>query len=239
MNRPLRIAVAAAAVVAVTVVGANLADRWSSAADRSPTPTPSHLPFEPGLIDSARTIELRGPSTAAPAVGWPSFVTAFVPGGWTQQSLARGGALTIDDATLTVGSVGNLLAEPCTAGAERGPERTPPMGSTVDDLVEAIRSIPGLETTDPVAVTLAGFVGKRIDLTHPATSACSRLTLWLTPPSRGESWAVDSIEGWHHWLWILDVDGLRFVVLASFSPTASDRREAELQQIVESIQIAR
>lgn len=57
------------------------------------------------------------------------------------------------------------------------------------------------------------------------------------PSNFSETWGVSSFEGWHHWLWILNVDAQRFVVDASHAPDASDRVRAEVLQIVNSIEI--
>ena len=107
-----------------------------------------------------------------------------------------------------------------------------PVGPTVDDFANALADHPLLEVTTPVDVTLAGYSGKYVDLQVPSDiSAC---------PSSYRPWepgiyAQGPSHRWH--LWILDVDGVRVVVTTTDYAGTSPQRQAELQAIVDSIQI--
>ena len=59
---------------------------------------------------------------------------------------------------------------------------------------------------------------------------------WARHP-RAPGWGFRLEPGWRHQLWVLDVDGLRFVVNAGIALDASARAESELLQIVKSIDI--
>jgi hypothetical protein len=85
--------------------------------------------------------------------------------------------------------------------------------------------------TDPVDVTLAGYAGKYLDLQVPADiSMCPVYRPW--DPG---IFAQGASHQWH--LWILDVDGLRFVVQSTDYPGTSAKDRRELQAIVDSIRI--
>lgn len=218
----------------------------------SPIPTPSESPLEtaipfvprPGTLESG-TYRMLGPSSGAESTGWPSAVIVTVPSGWYAQSEARGAGLLGGrypsgnaTAELNFGSVGNVLGDPCSSGGSGG-NIVQPIGPSVEDLVSALKSLPVLEISEPVDVTLDGFSAKRMEIAHPVGEAgCAYLELWLTPPARGESWSVRSREGWRTTLWILDVQGLRFVVIASYDQRANvPDLVAEMQQMVDSIDI--
>lgn len=243
----LRLAVVTAVLIA-SLIGIRLFTGPSvgDAPGPSMTPEPSHaVPFvisgptsgpgstavEPG------TYRMRGPGES-PA-GWPSTVIVTIPDGWYAWSAVRGAGLvrTVEAplAELNFSSVGNLIADRCTYQVDRGPLLGPSVGPSVNDLVAGLRSLPGLAFTEPVDTTLDGWHGKRLELTPPA--ACGTAALWLTPPGGGESWDVHAREGWHTTLRILDVDGLRFVVIAAYELDAPADVQLELQQMVDSIDI--
>ena len=200
-----------------------------------PTSGPGLTPEEPG------TYRMRGPGEQGPA-GWPASVIVTIPEGWYARSAVRGGGLarSEDDqlAGLNFSSVHNLVADPCSS-SDAGLE--PAVGSSVADLVAGLRSLPGLEFDTPVDVTLDGWAGTRLELTHPAgcgSGADGRAELWVTTPAfGGESWTANSLPGWHTTLWILDIDGLRFVVIAAYELDAPEDVRLELEHIVDSIDI--
>jgi hypothetical protein len=97
----------------------------------------------------------------------------------------------------------------------------------------------GVEVTDTAQVTFDGFAGTRVRLTMPTgIPDCDYLTLWRSPPdSRLESWNHVTRQGWVHEMWILDVDGLRFVIDAGHAPSAPDEIRDELRDMVYTIDI--
>ena len=123
-----------------------------------------------------------------------------------------------------------LYSDPC--------HSTPPpdiaVGPTVEDFANAIASHPDLDATDPVDVTLAGYSGKYIDLQLPADTLHARLTASFgrTSPAM---YAQGNSDQWH--LWILDVAGVRVVIQSMDYPDTPSEKQAELQAIVDSIQI--
>jgi len=261
MNSTLKLAIAAAAVVAVAVAGVNLLPGRGDVAGppaiptATPTATPSHEPSPtvpyvvsgpvsgPGSTAVAPgTYRMRGPG-ASPA-GWPSTVIVTIPDGWEANSVLRGAGLTWtgDDgqplARLSFSSVGKLFADPCASRGRGDAMLEPPLGPSVDELVAGLRSLPVFEFTEPVDVTLDGWAARRLQVTHPAgCGEGEEVDLWRTPPDAGETWGISSREGWHSTLWVLDVDGLRFVVIAAYELDARGDVRLELERMVDSIDI--
>jgi hypothetical protein len=204
----------------------------------TPKPSPAAAPtapfVRPGAVEPGR-YRMYGPMGQA---GWPGRVIVTIPDGWSIQKPAFGAALRRSSpavAELVFTSVGNLVVDPCFPGGDWGPLLEPPLGPSVDDLVAGLRSLPLMEFGEPVDVTLDGWDGKRLELIHPA--GCGSAVLGITPPAGGDIWGVYSREGWHSTLWILDIDGLRFVVMASYVVDAPADAKVDLQQMVDSIDI--
>jgi hypothetical protein len=126
-----------------------------------------------------------------------------------------------------------LFFDPC-APDDRTIE--PPIGPTVEALAQGFANVAGYRASAPVAATIDGYRGLRMDL-DPTFYMCplSEAHLWITPAG----W-VQSVRGEQelNMLWILDVDGVRLVVDAYAAPGAADDDRAELESIVESIRIA-
>lgn len=237
MNSFAKLAVAAAAVVVVAIVGISFSPRAGGVAgpgsNATPTPTPSPVPSASpvALRDGALTpgTYVFVPCSAPPCTTSDESIhlTIDVPSGW---SGVLPGAVWIDDnaapggAALGIGFGGDLPRDPCLT------EDLIATGSTVDGFANAIATHPILDATDPVDVSLGGFSGKYIDLRLPADLPCEEFRPW-----EPGIYAQGPNHQWH--LWILDVAGTRVVVGAMDYPGTSAQRRAELQAMVESIQI--
>jgi hypothetical protein len=168
-------------------------------------------------------------------------ISFTVPNGW-----ANGGADTIfraveansppGGASLMFNRGGWLTPELCGR-----PVSDLSTGTTVDDFVNALVGHPDLDLTSPVDVTLAGYSGKYLELQapanipadydFPAAGECTTFyRVWEQP-----IYAQGPNHLWH--LWVLDVDGIRVVVRADTYPGTTAEVEAQLNAIVESIQI--
>jgi hypothetical protein len=125
-----------------------------------------------------------------------------------------------------------LYSDPCNVNYGR-PDVS--VGPTVDDLANALGEQTAYEATAPTEVTLGGYSGKRMDLQLPSdvdltSCAAGGFFIW-----DGSMYAQGPGNRWH--LWILDVDGVRVVIMTEdFAATSADDK-AELQGIVESIRI--
>lgn len=132
-----------------------------------------------------------------------------------------------------------------------GPKIDP--GPTVDELAAVLAVRPLRNPTVPVSVSLGGYDGKYLQWSVPsgiAFSDCDK------DPSDGQSY-FESWTGNATWnapwdpagttdryqqgpgqvdrLWILDVEGRRLVIDASYMPGATAQDKADVQRVVDSI----
>jgi len=129
-----------------------------------------------------------------------------------------------------------------------GPKVHP--GPTVDELAAVLAAQPLRNATVPVAVSLGGYDGKYLERSIPngiVFSDCDK------DPGDGQSY-FESFTGNVLWnapydttdrhqqgpgqvdrLWILDVQGRRLVIDASYMPGATAQDKADVQQVVDSI----
>jgi len=129
-----------------------------------------------------------------------------------------------------------------------GPKVHP--GPTVDELAAVLAAQPLRNATVPVAVSLGGYDGKYLEWSIPngiVFSDCDK------DPGDGQSY-FESFTGNVLWnapydttdrhqqgpgqvdrLWILDVQGRRLVIDASYMPGATAQDKADVQQVVDSI----
>lgn len=163
-------------------------------------------------------------------------VTFTVPDGWAgilgAVWLAAEGSSAPSGATMGFGRGGWLYGDPCLTPERIAANVTPdvPVGPSVDDFANALADHPLLDATDPVAVTLGGYSGKYVDLQLPSDLTGCEYRLW-----EPGIYAQGPNHRWH--LWILDVDGVRLVVQTTDYAQTSPQRRAELQAMVDSIQI--
>lgn len=159
-------------------------------------------------------------------------VSIIVPDGW-----ANGGwAVTKGDPIfgLVIAEVGNTYTDSCPSV-----ERDPPIGPTVDDLAAAWSDLPAFNATIPTDITVDGFDGKLIEFTVPDYDendcAYGEFLLLRNPDDPDGYWAQAPNQ--HHELRILDVDGTRVVIAASWYPDTSAEDRREIDQILDSVEI--
>jgi hypothetical protein len=156
-------------------------------------------------------------------------VSFTVPDGWEGGVDPPSIGIDTPDAPgLLFGRGAWLLTDPCTKAMHAVPPDVA-VGPSVEDFANALADHPLLDVTDPVDVTLAGYSGKYLDLQVPAD--LSRCEVYR--PFDPGLFAQDPSHQWH--LWILDVDGLRFVVQSMDYPGTSKEHRKELKAIVDSI----
>jgi hypothetical protein len=246
MSPTFRLAIGAAAVLAVAIVAINLLPGRSSvgnqptavppsvapstAAPAAPTPIP--LPVFPDVIVApAEGTYLAGDPFQIP-------ITVRMPAGWhgnvggpyaayfdTETDPSPGIAFTISQ---------TFYSDPCKGEGLLDPQP----GPTVDDLAAALAALPGLNATTPTAVSVDGHPGKQLTLTAPdSIAACSltdgALVLWHLP--HGATFTLEAAQ--QRSLWIVDVDGQRLVISADRFPTTTADDLAEAQGILDSIRI--
>ena len=167
MSNIAKVLIAAAAVVAVALVGFNFLPRNANvggpAPTASPTPTPSSTP-------SASPSPALGPLDPGTYrigdVGVTTVPFTFtVPAGWTGRADGyvfkepdEPGGLAFDVSVVT-----HVYADAC-----KSEGTLTPVGPTVDDLVSALVDQADSDATAPVDVTFGGHPAKRVDISIPA-----------------------------------------------------------------------
>jgi hypothetical protein len=257
MNTPIRIAIAAAAVVVVALVGINLLPSSGGLGGPAPSPTPdptqtaspTQAPspstasnvnatgsFAPGttyVIDQGGVASGRMTFTV-PATGWSAFDPLFVG-----KNLAGGG--DVFDLYFGPFLVGNVYTGGC---HWLGTALTPPVGPTVDDLATALLAQAGPGASPPIAVTMGGHPGKKVELSIPQdldVTTCDSdgdFTLFGRWLNAGQAYGAAPWtygNGQHNTVYIIDVDGKRQVIDTMYLPGMSAADRAELDQAVASI----
>lgn len=111
-------------------------------------------------------------------------------------------------------------------------------GRDVDGLVSVLADQPLRNATAPTDVVLDGFSGTYLELSVPTDVAFSDCDEGFFESWTGNGWASDRYQqapGQVDRLWILDVDGERLVVDASYVPGATEQDLNELADVVDSI----
>jgi hypothetical protein len=136
--------------------------------------------------------------------------------------------------------VGNTYDDACPSVA-----RDPAVGPTVDDLASAWADLPALDATAPTDITVDGFDGQQVEFTVPdyatgeSLDECAgggHFMVFEGVETPGDGyWAQGPDQ--HHQLWILDVDGTRVVIGATWFPDTSAQDRADIDEMLSSIQI--
>jgi hypothetical protein len=227
-----------------------------------PTGTPSTSPTIPSPTDAPEALPTleEGPVTSGrylimpPAVGWAECAT-WLPECPPEHPLARslrveitipaGWAASADE-TIIVPSEGStdgptgagfvvgwttptagLHSDPCQPESHLEPDVKP--GPTVDDFVDAVVAQPSFPISDPVDVELGGYPGRSFTLTAP--SDISDCYDWR--PFEGGIFAQGPNNRWR--VWVVDVEGLRMILLSEEFPDTPAKDSAELRAMVRSI----
>ena len=129
-----------------------------------------------------------------------------------------------------------------------------PVGPTIDDLVSAWTNLPGVDATAARDVTVDGFDAKEIELTVSAEAMnakdCSGMFYRCSFAATRTPITALSVQGpvqcknelgrrsnQELKIWILDIDGVRHMIVAGSLPDTSQQDRAALDEIVASIQI--
>jgi hypothetical protein len=248
MNTQLRIAAAVAAVVVIALIAINLVPKTVSVGGQPATPVPTATPVQtPSPAPSATAGALsvgEGPVPVAPGtyVAADPFllrVTFTVPAGW-EGNIGGPYAVFLQQAqgpgAVSFSIFESVYADPCHYKGLLDPLP----GPSVDDLATALSKVPGLGNPKPTDVTVAGYKGKQLTMTAPASFAgCT-----LSPDGAFRIWELplgatnDLTPGEVDKVWILDVGGQRLVIDAPQVPAETASETAEVQSVLDSIRIA-
>jgi hypothetical protein len=243
MNNFAKLALAAAAVAVIAVVGLNLLPASGGLGGdptASPTPSTTQTPIpSPTLAALPNAGEIAIGRYALRQGGIP-FTLEVPTSGWVGQgggSMNKGSFLSPAGATLgTIASgMDGVYSDPCA----QVPDTT--IGPSAADLAAAVAAIPGLDTTGPTEVTVGGLPAKMIVITVPDDIGCAPddFFLWYDD---GACAGHDPCPRWASQLgqtlrvWVVDVDGERVWVEAETYAGATPEIEQEIQRIIDSIQ---
>ena len=255
MSTFAKVALAAAAVIAVLFGASRLLPSTpgpgSTVAPPTPSPTatptdtaaPSVALIAPGPICDGRdrTGQLE-PGTYSATTPVP--YTVEVPAGWTLASgcdmgkyLSEDGSPSKDEVLFSAWNVTHIFSDACGWDETTNVIST---GSTAAELTDALRSQLGHEASATTDVEVDGFAALRTAFTiapevDPATCSNGYIRLW---PAAGPDFAggfccspKNSVVD----LRIADVNGQRVVVLTEYQPDTSAQDLAELEAMVDSI----
>jgi hypothetical protein len=225
MNSALKVAMGAAALVAVTVAGVNL------------------LPGEPGpggppevspspLVSQSAPPPSPGPAAVRLKVGGTEQgLTLELPDGWQRGPSAVDYAASPGDGVpgepFFISVPTNTFPDPCEETAP-GPAIEP----TVEAITTAITQIVGVPASEPTQTTVAGYDTTYIELTGPETLPCSQFYLWIDSPDGGWwIYAPDEIVRVH----ILDVDGEPVVIAVRSRPDTTDEDRTATTAVLDTI----
>ena len=230
MSTITRLAIAAAIGTAVVLAWASWPGRNEIAA---PTPTPQSVPAFLPLDAGGRYTFAWGDAMGADGEAGPDVTITIPSTGWASYAqLAAdknyGTGSSEAGASFVLGKIVYRYEDPCTHQAAL----TPTPGPGVDDIIEALSGQPGLRTGTPEDVTIDGYSGKSLELT---------VVTDITACVDGEfyPWNDKFVQGNNEVLrvYALDVDGFRLTFFARIPERTTPTDRAELEAIIDSIDI--
>jgi len=221
----------------------------------SSTPAPSPSPIPAGQLCSATdclTGTLEGGTYSFDAgLFAPGKLTFTVPAGWTtdhqgfvRKNLApqQAGGITTDDSPNEVVFVTYFVTDVYT-DACHWQNTMVSAGTTVDQLTNLLVAQKGRVASAPISVTVGGFPAKQIGLTVPASldlTKCDNGVLDVWPDVGGNGVGLCcGAAGSTDVVYVVNVAGHTFVVVARHAAGASSADLAELNAMVASIKIAK
>ena len=239
MNNVIRIAVAAAAVVVATVGGVNLIMRTqpgvSSTGSQTSRPAGSLQLAGPRTIYGTADLD---PGTYTIGRWFPVQLQLAVPAGWetwgTNAAVVRiwkpSPAPDSHSAILSLEIVRGVYSDACQGTYNAS------VGESVDDLVNALTHVVGLQAGSVTDIVVDGHPGKAFDLarsTGPDGQSCPRGTELAQWTSDGP---VGFGDGAHQRVLVLNVGGTRLVLDAvTYLESSRAIDSAEMDAIVGSI----
>jgi hypothetical protein len=247
MNKTVTYGLGAAAVVAVLVLGYQYISSPSNTGNPSAPPAtaeatatsePSPEPPAAGPTDYAAVpmgTRLQAGDYVFTHV--PSVHVIFTVNWSWEKNIPNWMVWSIDDnkAAMGVFTAANVVVDPCRPDLGF---QDPAVGPTVDDLVAALSSVPGLTFTAPTDVTQDGYSGVRLDYIPPdqfndclddmgeamlmgVEGAVPADADFIPPPNGTGAFSV----------FIYDVDGIRVVITAAYTENRRDSLDAMLASI--------
>lgn len=216
-------------------------------ATAAPTPSPMPSP-SPSEIPSPSRTAMPLPTSDGVALNVGTYyvadsgatnaqsLTFTLPAGWTTADLVAKNSGTPGEVLFTTWVVTHVFTDVCHWGTLVN------AGTTTDDLISALSAQHGRTASAPSDATISGYPAKRIELTVAAdldVSTCTdgNLRYWPGPGPDLSSGLCCNPPGNIDDVYVVDIAGRRLVVVARHYPGSSEADKAELQSVVDSIQI--
>lgn len=251
MNKIVGFGLAAAAVVAAVLIGAQMLGSPSTNLGGEPSVEPTVEPahsVEPSLAEptsSADAFLPEGPILvwASPDEGAPSITMTIPAPGWIHvdegQFLEKGEERdNMPEAVVLPGSVPpgtgfSVPGDPCQWTSTR-PETA---ATTVDEIVAALAAQASRDASEPVDVNLGGYAGKMITLHVPDDAdlaECDAGEFVSYTDEDGERWQWHQGQGQIDDFWFVDVDGALAEIRVMYRPDTPAELIEEMRSMVES-----
>jgi hypothetical protein len=248
MSNIAKFAMAAAAVLVIAVVGYNLLPGNSGvggphptasptlAPTPSPAPTPGSLEGKPNGLLSAGSYYINNGNTQN------TRLTLTVPAGWARPNATDTFVIknegTPGEVFLGTWVVSHVFADVCHWSADSLVD----VGTTTDQLVSALVAQKGRQASTPTDLTVAGFPAKRVELAVAPTldvATCTQgfLRYWPAPGPDLSGGMCCNPAGNTDVIYVVDSAGKRLVIVARYYPGSTAADKAELQAIVDTLQI--
>jgi hypothetical protein len=198
------------------------------------TPSPTAAPT-PTTLATAVSSTSAATTTITGDVGGADLKFTFeMPGDWTSfangaRSVDRAHQVELGGSAFFVSVVDNTFEDPC-AHVERSPE----VGSTTDDVVAALGTIPSTTATQPLTTTIAGLDATLVELTIPGSLPCNPQTFFLWQDSPGNYWWLLATNERIR-VWVIDQDGTPVVISARSWPETSAALVTQMDTVLNSI----
>jgi hypothetical protein len=241
MNNAHKGGLAAVVVVPAAIIAIALASCQVGSSGPTATQTPT-VTAEPTAIPAPR-LNGQDPLDAGRYqvnAALSSDVSVAVPSGWSAGGdwvvIGPKGNDQPDGMAIRFYTIPNLAANPLSHSEGN---LDPPVGPTVDDMVQAIVAHPGWTASEPQDITIDGHAGQLVSMTIPPDAELpiegdGHTFYFYAEPGGGGIWG--SVPGQIFDWYIVDVDGQRLIIDSFHYPGTSEEDLATQRTVVESVQ---
>ena len=225
MNKLVGFGLAAAAVVIAAVIGIQLmGDNTPGGPPPAPSPAPSSIPtleIQAGLLNP-------GPYLITDVE--PFTITITVPSGWEALDVpAQVWGSGENRPTVGYMTLDGLWLDVCDES-----QGYHDLGPTVEDLVTALRSAPGIYVAGTSDVVVSGYNGTMIELTGAGIDCGSTRPNWMTTQPGSVDRPHPAVFWGETQLTVLDVEGDQLLILSTLPAESSPEAVTGAQSIFES-----